>query len=165
MHVCCHLSHIWLFATLWTVAHQAPLSMGFSRQEYWSGLPCPPPGDFPNTGWNPHLFCLLHWQSGSLPLAPPGKPSNETLWLPISLFVCFLNRRSCLFFKLIFGYTGSLLLHVAFLWFQQADSVIVAHGLSCLAEYGIFKPRDQTCVLCTGRWILNHWPTREAQWA
>ena len=39
------LSHVWLFATLWTVAHQAPLSMGFSRQEYWSGLPCPSLGD------------------------------------------------------------------------------------------------------------------------
>ena len=37
-------------ATLWTVAHQAPLSMGFSRQEYWSGLPCPPPGDLPDPG-------------------------------------------------------------------------------------------------------------------
>ena len=43
-------NHVWLFATLWTVAHQAPLSMGFSRQEYWSGLPCPPPGDLPNPG-------------------------------------------------------------------------------------------------------------------
>ena len=43
-------SHIQLFATLWTVAHQAPLSMGFSRQEYWSGLPCPPPGDLLNPG-------------------------------------------------------------------------------------------------------------------
>jgi len=41
-------SCIWLFATLWTVAFQAPLSVGFSRQEYWSGLPCPPPGDLPN---------------------------------------------------------------------------------------------------------------------
>ena len=40
-------SHVWLFATLWPVACQAPLSMGFSRQEYWSGLPCPPPGDLP----------------------------------------------------------------------------------------------------------------------
>ena len=39
-----------LFATPWTVAHQAPLSMGFSRQEYWSGLPCPPPGDLPDPG-------------------------------------------------------------------------------------------------------------------
>ena len=45
-----HFSHVWLFATPWTVAHQAPLSKGFSRQEYWSGLPCPPPGDFPDPG-------------------------------------------------------------------------------------------------------------------
>ena len=48
MCVLSHLSHVQLFAALWTVAHQAPLSMGFSRQEYWSGLPCPPPGDFPD---------------------------------------------------------------------------------------------------------------------
>ena len=41
-------SPVQLFATLWTVAHQAPLFMGFSRQEYWSGLPFPPPGDLPN---------------------------------------------------------------------------------------------------------------------
>ena len=40
-------SHAWLFMTLWTVAYRAPLSMRFSRQEYWSGLPCPPPGDLP----------------------------------------------------------------------------------------------------------------------
>ena len=39
--------------TLWTIAHQAPLSMGFPRQEYWSGLPCPPPGDLPNPGIKP----------------------------------------------------------------------------------------------------------------
>ena len=43
-----HFSYVQLFTTLWTVAHQAPLSMGFSRQDYWSGLPCPPLGDFPN---------------------------------------------------------------------------------------------------------------------
>ena len=42
-----------LFETPWTVAHQAPLSMGFSRQEYWSGLPCPPPGDLPDPGIKP----------------------------------------------------------------------------------------------------------------
>ena len=45
-----HFSHVRLFATLWTVAHQAPLSMGFSRQEYWSRVLCPPPGDLPNPG-------------------------------------------------------------------------------------------------------------------
>ena len=44
-----HFGRIQLFTTLWTVARQAPLSMGFSRQEYWSGLPCPPPGDFPDS--------------------------------------------------------------------------------------------------------------------
>ena len=43
-----HFSHVQLFVTLWTVGHQAPLSMGFSRQEYRSGLPCPPPGDLPD---------------------------------------------------------------------------------------------------------------------
>ena len=44
---------VWLFATLWTVAHQALLSMGFSREEYWSGVPCPPPGDLPDSGIKP----------------------------------------------------------------------------------------------------------------
>ena len=45
-----HFSHVWLFATLWTIACQAPLSTGFSRQEYWSGLPGPSQGDLPNPG-------------------------------------------------------------------------------------------------------------------
>ena len=48
-----HFSHVQFFVTLWTVAHQAPLSRGFPRQEYWSGLPCPPPGDLPNSGIEP----------------------------------------------------------------------------------------------------------------
>ena len=52
------LSCVWLFATPWTVAHQAPPSMGFSSQEYWSGLPFPSPGDLPDPGiepWSPAL--------------------------------------------------------------------------------------------------------------
>ena len=57
IHVCCAVlscfNHVQLFATLWTVAHQAPLSMGFSRQEHWSGLPCPPPGALPDPGMEP----------------------------------------------------------------------------------------------------------------
>ena len=52
-------SLVQLFATLWT--HQASLSTEFSRKEYWSGLPCPPPGDLPGPGIKP-LLCLLHWQ-------------------------------------------------------------------------------------------------------
>ena len=55
LHACMlsHVSHAQLFATPWTEARQAPLSMGFSRQEYWSGLPCPPPGDLPDPGIEP----------------------------------------------------------------------------------------------------------------
>ena len=48
-----------------TVAGQTPLSMGFSRQEYRSGVPFPPPGDLPDPGWNPHLLHLLHLQADS----------------------------------------------------------------------------------------------------
>ena len=47
------VSCVQLFETLWTVASQAPLSMGFSKQKYWSGLPCPPPGDLPDTEIEP----------------------------------------------------------------------------------------------------------------
>ena len=72
-------SHVQLCATRWTVARQAPLSMGFSRQEYWSGLHVFLQGVFPTQGSNPHLLCLLHWQAGSLPLVPPGKPHAESL--------------------------------------------------------------------------------------
>ena len=62
----------------WTVAHQAPLSMGFSRQEYWSGLPFPPPGDLPDPGIEPMSLSLLNWQKGSLPLVPPETPHALT---------------------------------------------------------------------------------------
>ena len=55
-----HFSRVRLFATPWTVARQAPLSMGFSRQEYWSRLPCPLPGDLPTQGSNLRLLQLLH---------------------------------------------------------------------------------------------------------
>ena len=56
VHVISCFSHVWLFATLWTIARQAPLSLRFSREEYWSGLPCPPPGDLPTQGLNPYLY-------------------------------------------------------------------------------------------------------------
>ena len=69
-----HFSRVWLFATAWTEALQAPLSMGFSRQEHWSELPCPPQGIFLTQELNACLSGLLHWQVVSLPLAPPRKP-------------------------------------------------------------------------------------------
>ena len=65
------LSRIRLFAIAWTVAYQAPLSMGFPRQEYWSGLPFPSPGDLPNPGIEPRSPAL---QADALTSEPPGKP-------------------------------------------------------------------------------------------
>ena len=65
------LSHILLFETLWTVAYQAPPSMGFSRQEYWSGLPFPSPGDLPDPGIEPGSPAL---RAEALISEPPGKP-------------------------------------------------------------------------------------------
>ena len=68
-------SHIQLCGTLWTAALQAPLSMRFSRQDNWTGLLCPPPGDPPDPGIElESLTSNLHWQVGSLPIAPPEKP-------------------------------------------------------------------------------------------
>ena len=70
------LSRVQLSATPWTVAHQAPLSMGFPRQEYWTGLPFPLPGDLSDPGIEP-VFChLLHWQADSLPLSHLGSTKN-----------------------------------------------------------------------------------------
>ena len=59
-----HFNHVQLFATPWTVVHQAPLFMGFSRQEYWSGLPCPPPGDLPDPGIEPVSLMSPAWAGG-----------------------------------------------------------------------------------------------------
>ena len=69
------LSHIRLFATPWTAIHQAPLSMEFSRQEYWSGLPFSPPGDLLDPEIKPESPGL---QADSSPTEPPGKPSQQT---------------------------------------------------------------------------------------
>ena len=90
------LSCVRLFVTLWTIVHQAPLSTEFSRQEYWGGLSCPPPGDFPTPGIKHAIYFLpfLHWQVGSLPLAPPEKPPSRK----VSEFI-FSQRKRFIFLK------------------------------------------------------------------
>ena len=72
-----HFSCVRLFVNLWTAAHQAPLSMGFSRREYRSGLPFSSPGGLPRPRIEPTSLHLLQWQAGSLPLVPPGKHSCD----------------------------------------------------------------------------------------
>ena len=83
--------HVQLFMTLWTVAHQVPLSMGFSRQEYWNGLPCPSPEDFPNPEIEPRSPA---WQERSLPSEPPGMPKNTGVGSSSLLQGIFLTQKS-----------------------------------------------------------------------
>ena len=120
MHACMlsHFRRVWLFVAPWTVAHQAPLSMGFSRQEYWSGWPCPPPGDLLNPGIEPksYVSCIDRWVLYHL--LPPGKPhmyihththvythvckgTNTYAYLflngsDITLCICFVSTEKCI---------------------------------------------------------------------
>ena len=80
------LSHVWLFATSWSVAYQALPSMGFSRQEYWSGLPFPSAGDLPNPGIEPRSPAL---QTDTLSSEPPGKPwtTGKSLYFHLQIIL------------------------------------------------------------------------------
>ena len=105
--LCCAMlsrfSCVWFFVTLCTIAHQAPLSMEFSRQEYWSRLAFPLPGDFPDLGIKP--MSLLHGQVDSLPLRYLGSPKKIFMWnishscmlLTVisfdSIFFCYMSKR------------------------------------------------------------------------
>ena len=82
------LSHVRLFATSWTVACQAPQSMDFSRQEYWSGLPFPSPGDHSDPGIEPGSLAL---QVDALPSEPPGKSEGDRQIFEMSLRVLRLR--------------------------------------------------------------------------
>ena len=86
------LSRVRLFATPWTVAYQAPPSMGFSRQECWSGVPFPSPGDLPNPEIEPRSPTL---RADALPSEPPGKPQPSLSYYQFLLGpmkTCFSHR-------------------------------------------------------------------------
>ena len=81
-------SHVWLFGTLLTKTHQAPLSMGFCRQEQWSGLPCPPPGVLPDPGIEP-MFFYGFWIAGRVFTTEPlGKPWFHYTYLIQKYVIC-----------------------------------------------------------------------------
>ena len=80
-------SFVCFCVTLCMLAHRAPLSMGFSRQEHWSGLPCPPRWDLPHPGIDPSSLMSAVFAGGFLPLVPPGKPqtvSNKKVFQAIT---------------------------------------------------------------------------------
>ena len=94
-HVLSHYACSWLCANPWTVANQAPLSVGFSRQEYWSGLPCLPPGDLPDPRIELGSPVAPALQVDSLPLSHLGNPNQ--LWLAVYAQSCpaLCNPKHC----------------------------------------------------------------------
>ena len=78
------LSRVRLFVTPWAAASQAPPSMGFSRQEYWSGVPFPSPGDLPDSGIEPGSPVL---RVDALPSKPPGKPNYTYIYMYIYMYI------------------------------------------------------------------------------
>ena len=84
-----HFSRVWLFATLWTVACQAPLSMGFSRQEYWTGLSCPPSGDLPNPGIKPASLTsvALAGEFFTTSASERSRQIRSTVWIFVGLSI------------------------------------------------------------------------------
>ena len=86
VYVCTKLqSCVWILATLWTIAHQPPLSMGFSRQEYSSRLPCPSPGDLPNPGIQPVSYVSSIGRWGLYHSCHPGSPSKQNQFSSVQL--------------------------------------------------------------------------------
>ena len=170
------LSCILLFVTLWTAARQASLSTGFSRPEYWSGLPCCPPGDLPNPGIELTSLMSCALAAGSLPLAPPGKPLAlvPTVLLSVSVIVTPLGT-SCkwnhtAFYSWISRLNSTPLCGLLFFshW-VVSDSLQplncsmpgspVLHHLPELAETRVYWVRDVNFVdgapfICSSWWTL-----------
>ena len=125
-------SHVRLFATPWTVAHQAPLSMGFSRQGYWSGLPCPSPGNLPNPAIEPKSPAF---QANSLPSEPPGNRTGAG--------VSFTERR----------YRGRL-------WFRLEKACV--SFLDNIQVCGAIRGKEITAAsspgYCLKSWVLAAFP-------
>ena len=163
----------------WTIAHQAPLSMGFPRQEYWNGLPFLPPGDLPNPGIE--LTSLVSPASAGrfFTTMPPYvcmyKYIHTYIYIYITcthcyfyLFLAILGLHCCMWAFSRCGKQG--LLSNCGTWTShcggfsccrawalgRVGSVVVAHGLSCSVPYGIFL--DQESNLCPLCWQVDFYP-------
>ena len=144
------LSRVRLFATLWTVAHQAPPSIGFSRQEYWSGLPFPSPGDLPDPGIEPRSPAL---QADALTSEPPGKQRVQHNWmtsLSLTLSLHAKSLQSCLTLCDPLDYTLHGILQARIL---EWTAIPFSRGSS--------QPRDWTRVSHIVGRRFTIWATRE----
>ena len=120
-------SRIWLFVTLWTVACQAPLSMQFSRKEYWSGLPCPPPGDLPKPEIEPYVLSLMS------PALAGGFFTTSTTWKVPFYWSLMQNGNNWLRNKLLAEVTVQIyLLFQTFSW-RLTYKMIILMALNVIA--------------------------------
>ena len=131
------LSRVRLFATSWTVAYQAPPSIGFSRQEYWSGLPFPSPGDLPNPGMEPGSPAL---EADTLTSEPPGKCSNVK-----QCFLSFCESES-VSHSVMLDSLQSHGLRSTRLLFSCNSLARILEWVAISFSGGSSQPRDQTLV-------------------
>ena len=122
-----HFIHFQLFATLWTVAHQAPLSMGFSRQEYLSRWPCPPSGNFPDSGIEP--ACLTS-PAPSGRFFTTGKPEYCSTELSYRQVYYLPHRRNCHKGPILFVFLVAA--HRIFLCVFKNGSIVDLKCLRCI---------------------------------
>ena len=129
---------------LWTVAHQAPPSMGFSRQEYWSGLPRPPPGTFPTQELNPSLLGLLHWQADSLPWHHLGSLTYVHMCIIEGLFIVVTSGKAC------------------YRWEEVTLSFyFILFFILCIFLKNFSQSGDWTFISCIAGRFFTIWATRE----
>ena len=145
------LSRVRLLVTPWTVARQAPLSMGFSRQEYRSGLPFPSPGDLPDPGVEPKSPMAPALQADSLPLSHQGSPDVSEWCETIHEVVSEkLNERFYTYFKFITGFPNPLSHRLMFLFsifYYRPDHKFLALIITIyfLLYYLTFKNKNKKC--------------------
>ena len=140
------------FATLWTVARQAPLSVGFSRQEYWSGLPCPPPGDLPNPGIKP--------TSPTPPALASGRLTTSATWE--SLVTPWTAETEA---SLSFTISLSLLKLMSIESMMSSNHLILCHPLllllSIFPSIRVFSNESALHIRWPKYWSLNISPSNE----
>ena len=152
------LSCVQFFVTPWTVAHQAPLSMVFFRQGYWSGLPFPSPGDLPDPEIKPGSPAL---QADALPSEPPGKAeslycSPETV---ATLFICYVCV--CAYLVISSTETARTVAHEAPLSMGFSRQEYWSRVVIYFSRRSSW-PRDQTWVSCIAGRFFTVWATGEA---
>ena len=150
-------SHVWLFAILWTVAHQAPPSMGFSRQEYWSGLTFPSPGYLPNPGIETRSPALQADLLFYICCASIHRDSVDTLfahrWPSLPLF---LARVSCSVIYSSLRPNGLWSARLLCPWdFSGKNTGVGSYSLL----QGIFLTQGSTQVSCIAGRRFNLWAT------